>query len=403
MNCRHCASPLSIQLIDLGAAPPSNAFNASQDAAEAHYPLRVLICMQCGLAQTDITLFKLDHDELFTDDYPYHSSTSHSWVQHARRFVERITEELKLGTDSLTIEVGCNDGYLLQWMTTPCYGIEPTATGRKALAKGIEIARAFFGQKMAERLPRQADLMICNNVLAHVPDINDFVRGFSTLLKPDGIAVFEFPSLIETIRRNQFDQVYAEHYSMLSLTAASNVFRRNGLRIYDAESLETHGGSLRIFAQRDDTGQRESSKNLVHLLLDEWPLAYPAFFADFQKQADRVKNDLTQFLLNAKQANQTVAGFGAAAKANTLLNYAGIRADLLPYIVDDTPAKQGKFCPGSRIPVRPNFADKPDYVIVFPYNWRQEIIKKLSPMGSKLVFAIPQLEIVDVTSMRAAA
>jgi SAM-dependent methyltransferase len=398
MNCRACSSPLSIKMIDLGAAPPSNAFNASQDVLEEHYPLRVWVCMQCGLAQTDITMFKLNHDELFVEDYPYYSSTSAQWVEHARRYVEQMTYTLNLNQSSLTVEVGCNDGYLLQWMTTPCYGIEPTGTAARAREHGLTVLSEFFGQACGRALARsrKADLMVCNNVLAHVPDVNDFVRGFAALLKHDGVATFEFPHLLNLITGCQFDTIYHEHYSYLSLTAVVNLFKRAGLHVFGVEKLATHGGSLRVHAQHEG-GPHHLDESVVVILAEEKCLVEPAFYAAFQAQADRVKNDLLFFLLQARALGQIVVGFGAAAKANTLLNYAGIRSDLIPYVVDETPAKHGKFMPGSRIPVVPEFGDRPDYVIVFPWNFREEITAKLGLMraaGTRLVFAIPRLEIV---------
>ena len=396
--CRHCAAPLSLQMVDLGASPPSNAFNVSQNTREKHYPLRVLVCMQCGLAQTDITLFKLNHDELFTKDYPYYSSTSVEYVEHARRYVEKMTHALKLDHASLTVEVGSNDGYLLQFVKTPCYGIEPTATCEKSRVPIITYT-SFFSEKMARWLAEKgrADLMICNNVLAHVPDINDFARGFAALMKPQGVATFEFPWLANLIDKCQFDTIYHEHYSYLSLTAVISIFKRAHLSVFGCEKLATHGGSLRVYVQHEGAG-RKLDDSVVWTLAEEMLLGQAKTYADFQHRADDIKNDLLYFLLHAKRDLRSVAGFGAAAKANTLLNYAGIRSDLIPYIVDETVAKRGKFCPGSRIPVRGNFDGAPDYIIIFPWNFRDEIIAKLAPLrerGSSLVFAIPQLEVIE--------
>lgn len=395
-KCRHCHSPLSLLMIDLGASPPSNAFNASQDAEEHHYPLRVLVCTECWLAQTDISLFKLDHDELFTKDYPYYSSTSESWVKHAKAFVEFATQRFDLGENSFTIEVGANDGYLLQFVKTPCYGVEPTQTGDKARDKGIRIASEFFSSAFAEGQALKADLMIANNVLAHVPDINDFVKGFSILLKDSGVAVFEFPHLLNLVQKGQFDTIYHEHYSYLSLTAVKRIFEFQGLYVFDVEELATHGGSLRIYASRGSYAPLPSVVAMLEKERDAGMLT-SEFYSGFQQVADRVKNDFMGFLLNAKAMGLKVAGFGAAAKGNTLLNYSGVRSDLLPYVVDETKAKQGKYLPGSRIPVMPSFETRPDYVIVFPWNFREEILAKferLRTLGTKFVFAIPRLEIV---------
>ncbi len=391
MRCRHCNHQLEKVLIDLGACPPSNAYLHSLTEREEHYPLRVLICENCWLVQTDISLFTLGYDELFTKDYPYFSSVSADWVNHAKKYVEKITERFGLDQDSLTIEVGSNDGYLLQFMKTPCYGIEPTMTGEKAKEKGVMSCSNFFTSAFAENalhFQGPADLMIANNVLAHVPNINDFVRGFSILLKSDGVATFEFPHLLHLIDGTQFDTIYHEHYSYLSLTAIMNIFKSQGLSVFDVEELETHGGSLRVYA---DKGLRPEESSVAKILEKEKDIDYTAF----QAKADRVKNDFIGFLLRAKIEGKTVAGFGAAAKGNTLLNYSGVRSDLLPYVEDDTPAKQGKFLPGSRIIVRKEFADVPDYVVIFPWNHKAEIMAKLGHMKSKFVTFIPDLEIAN--------
>ncbi len=412
-GCRHCGSPLSLQMIDLGASPPSNAFNATQDVQERHYPLRVMVCTHCWLAQTDISLFELNYDQLFTHEYPYYSSTSKGWVEHARSFVEMATERFKLGPDSLTVEVGSNDGYLLQFLKTPCYGVEPTFTGQKASEKGILSFPQFFSSRWAENAIHlaigtgasksgttkrlgKADLMICNNVLAHVPDINDFVKGFATLLKDEGVAVFEFPWLLNLIRHKQFDTIYHEHYSYLSFTAVNAILERQGLIAFDVEKIPTHGGSLRVYASKQP--RFKADKPVTMLLAEEGAAGMwtEGFYEGFQKKAEEVKNEFLAFLLRAKEMRRSVAGFGAAAKGNTLLNFSGVRADLISHVVDETPAKQGKFLPGSRIPVIPEFQGKPDYIVVFPWNFREEITKKLEytrEWGAKFVFVIPKLEI----------
>lgn len=390
MRCRSCGHQLGRRvLVDLGACPPSNAYLKALTDREEHYPLRVLICEGCWLVQTDISLFKLNHDELFTVEYPYFSSMSKGFVEHAREFVESSAKRFNLGPDSLTVEVGSNDGYLLQWVKTPCYGVEPTLTGATAARKGILSHYNFFSASLADNLRYlrgPVDLMIANNVLAHVPDINDFVRGFEVLLKDTGAASFEFPHLLRMIEGNQFDTIYHEHYSYLSLTAVDAVFRWNGLCVFDVEELPTHGGSLRVWA---DKGSRTASPAVAEMLELEKGIDYDGF----QAKADRVKNDFTTFLLQAKAEGKKVAGFGAAAKGNTLLNYAGVRSDMLPYVVDETPAKQGKFLPGSRIPVASEFATEPDYIVILPWNHAPEIMGKLGHMKSKFVTAVPSLEI----------
>lgn len=402
MKCRHCNEELALELVDLGAAPPSNVFHAVRDEPEMSYPLRVLVCTNCWLAQTDITRFTLGYDEVFTEEYPYFSSTSASFVEHARRFVETAAKRFELGPDSLTVEVGSNDGYLLQHVKTPCYGIEPTATGEAARAKGIATVPEFFTSALAERRIAsygQADLVIANNVLAHVPDINDFVKGFEILLKPAGVATFEFPHLLNLVRLNQFDTIYHEHYSYLSLTAVQWIFKAAGLAVFDVEKLQTHGGSLRVYACKDG---RAVSAAVLNVLAQERAagMLEPGFYAGFQAVVDRVKDELLEFLLLAKRMKRTVVGFGAAAKGNTLLNYAGVRSDLLAYVVDETPAKQGKYLPGSRIPVLSTFRAAPDYVLILPWNFRKEIVEKVRLFraglggGVKFVCAIPRLEIL---------
>ena len=402
MMCRHCGAGLSLQMADLGACPPSNAFNLTPDSKEVNWPLRVLVCTSCWLVQTDIDRFRLNNEQLFKDSYPYYSSTSPSWVEHARQYVAMISERLQLGPDSMAIEVGSNDGYLLQHFKTPCYGYEPTNTALTASKKGIVSCYNFFGEVVAcnarDHWRGPADLMICNNVLAHVPDINDFVKGFVALLKPNGVATFEFPSLLELIRQNAFDTIYHEHYSYLSLTAVKNIFEANGLQIFDVEMLPTHGGSLRVYAQLP-TGQQAISGTVAMMLRaeDDAGITTTRIYEQFQAQADKVKNDFLAFLIDAKRKGETVAGFGAAAKGNTLLSYAGVRSDLIAYIVDETPAKQGRFTPGTGIPVVAQFGPKPDYIVCFPWNFRSDIVDKLTAMWDerpKIVFAIPELEII---------
>lgn len=424
MKCRHCLASLDLQLIDLGSMPLSNAFNAEADQKETYYPLRVMVCTQCWLVQTDIDQFTLVHDQVFTHRYPYHSSTSASFVEHAWLLVQQITSEFGLGPDSLTIEVGSNDGYLLQWMRTPCYGIEPTDTAEIATKRKVITLPGFFNQRTAEArvfigeqyamsdrergLPHRqphvmhrgkADWMIANNVLAHVPDINDFVCGFKTLLKPTGLATFEFPWLVSLVQGSQFDTIYHEHYSYLSLTTVAHIFKACGLEVFHVEHLAIHGGSLRVYAQHP--GTRPVRKSVSDTLAREAlaGVMFPAFYHGLQGAAERIRDDFRAFLEASKGR---VVGFGAAAKGNTLLNFAGIERDLLPYVVDDTPAKQGKFMPGSRIPVVAAFEEKtPEYVLILPWNFKAEIMAKI-PRRVQFVTAIPHLEIVPSRWLEAA-
>lgn len=410
MKCRHCSHFLTLPFLDLGSAPPSNAYLsvAALQAPEIWYPLRLLVCQQCWLVQTE------DHagrEALFTHDYAYFSSYSSSWLAHAHRYVTQMQSRFRLNHTSQVVEVAANDGYLLQYVQEagiPCYGIEPTAsTAAAAQAKGLSIITRFFGVALAEELViqnRQADLIVANNVLAHVPDINDFVLGFTHLLKPQGVATFEFPHLLRMVHGSQFDTAYLEHYSYLSLTAVQRIFAVNGLTIFDVEELSTHGGSLRVFAQRSDTGQHLLTSAVVNLLKTEQQagILAPEFYDNFQQQALRIKHELLSFLLKCQAENIKVAAYGAAAKGNTLLNFAGVRADLLPYVVDKNPAKQRQYLPGSRIPIV-NEAylkiHRPDRILIMPWNLREEVMAQLNYVkewGCKFVVAVPKLEILQV-------
>lgn len=407
MKCRHCRAELTLPLVDLGSAPPSNAYLTPQTlhAPEKHFPLRVLVCSECWLAQTEAYA---GADELFPADYAYFSSYSTTWLKHAEQYVADMAQRFALNANSHIVEVAANDGYLLQYakaLGIPCLGVEPTtSTANAARAKGIEIVEAFFGVRLARQLAaqgKQADLTVANNVLAHVPDINDFVSGFAALLKPAGVATFEFPHLLRLVSENQFDTIYHEHYSYLSLTAVKRIFERNGLNVFDVEELPTHGGSLRVYAQRSDTGSRETGPQVPELLAMESAagMTATAFYGGFQAKADQVKNDFLAFLIEAKRADKTVAGYGAAAKGNTLLNYAGVRPDLLPYVADRNPAKQDKFLPGCRIPVVAEAhleQCQPDYVVILPWNLREEVMGQLAYIrewGGQFVVAVPSLKL----------
>jgi len=408
MKCRHCRTPLDLPLVDLGSAPPSNAY-LSDDALKAPekwFPLSVLVCRECWLAQTEDFSRA---DELFGAEYAYFSGFSSSWLAHCEEYVAAMVKKFNLIPDSYVIEIAANDGSLLQFFKKrmiPCMGIEPTAsTAQSARAKGIPIIEDFFGCPLAEMLVAEgkcADLMVANNVLAHVPDINDFVAGFVKLLKPHGVVTFEFPHLLRLVTLNQFDTIYHEHFSYLSLTAVNNIFAKNGLTAFDVEELPTHGGSLRVYCQRSDTGQHTIQKNIESLLRSESDagICNPAFYADFQSRAENVKNEFLEFLLQAKQAGKKVAAYGAAAKGNTLLNFAGVRRDLLSFVVDRNPAKQDKYLPGSRIPIVSEeqlLRLKPSYVVIFPWNLKAEIMHQLAYIkswGGSFVTAIPHLSIV---------
>jgi len=393
-------------MIDLGTAPPSNAYLAVSDLQEPEswFPLRVLVCERCWLAQTEDFVGR---EQLFSGDYAYFSSYSASWLRHAERYVDAVVARFGLDGSSLHVEVASNDGYLLQYAQArdiPCLGIEPTrSTAEAARAKGIETIESFFGVELAEQLRvegRAADLMTANNVLAHVPDINDFVRGFAILLARDGVATFEFPHLVRLMAEAQFDTIYHEHYSYLSLTAVDTIFTANGLTVFDVERLSTHGGSLRVYAQRRD-GPYERSAAVAEVLAEEDRLGVttPDYYRGLQPRAERIKNDLLEFLIEARRQGKRVGAYGAAAKGNTLLNFAGVRHDLLPWVVDRNPAKQGKYLPGSRIPVVPEEIidrERPDYLLILPWNLRDEIETQQAHIcnwGGRFVVAVPELEI----------
>jgi len=409
MKCRHCNAEVTLPLIELGSAPPSNAYltKLTMHRPEKWFPLKVLVCESCWLVQAEAYSRAA---ELFNDEYAYFSSFSDIWLAHAENYVSAMVERFELDHDSHVVEVASNDGYLLQYIKQrgiACMGVEPTAgTAAAARMKGIETLEEFFGLSLARRLAeqgKQADLMAANNVLAHVPDINDFSAGFATLLKPEGVATFEFPHLMQLINHNEFDTIYHEHFSYLSFTTVVRIFDRNGLSVFDVEELGTHGGSLRVFAQRKDTGKHPISKKVTELIDRETSagMNHKEYYQGFQEHADKVKNDFLTFLLDAKLQGKTVAAYGAAAKGNTLMNYAGIRPDLISFVVDRNPAKQGKFMPGSRIPIVDEeylLQQTPDYVMILPWNLQNEIIKQLiyiREWGGKYVVAVPSLKVYE--------
>lgn len=405
MRCRHCGGKEFIPFLDLGEAPPSNSYldEADLQRPEKRYPLVIRTCTTCWLTQTEDFA---DREEFFSGDYAYFSSFSKTWLDHAKAYVETMRERFGLGADSLVAEVAANDGYLLQYVRElgiPCYGIEPTrSTAEAARAKGIEIVEDFFGSELAGTLAgegRQADLIAANNVLAHVPDINDFVAGFARLLKPTGVATFEFPHLYQMVRGNEFDTAYHEHYSYLSLLAVERVFRTNGLTVFDVETTPHHGGSLRVFACRSDRAAHEVTPAVQAMLDTERKagMAAQAFYAGFQASAEAARDGFRTFLADARAAGLTVAAYGAAAKGNTLLNFAGADAGDIAFVVDRNPAKQGRYMPGSHIPIVGEdrlVSDKPDRVVILPWNIETEIRTQLayiSDWGGQFVTAIPTL------------
>jgi len=407
MKCRHCGRALQHQFLDLGFAPPSNAYLKAEDllVPEVSFPLKLYVCEECWLVQTE------DYsgsDELFTDDYAYFSSTSSGWVRHARDYCTMVSNKLQLNASSFVIEVASNDGYLLKNFVdagVPCLGIEPTGnTAKVAESLGIPVRKEFFGQALAEDLFRkgqQADLILGNNVYAHVPDINGFTRGLKIALKPSGTITLEFPHLLNLIKLNQFDTVYHEHYSYLSLQTVKLIFEKAGLRVFDVEALPTHGGSLRIYGchAADD---RVDDKSVINMLEYERKegLKNLNTYTSFQAKANKVKDDFVAFLIEQKRAGKKVAAYGAAAKGNTLLNYAGVKSDLLSFVSDAAEAKQSKFLPGSHISIlKPDQIkeQKPDFVVILPWNIADEVIKQNSFIrgwGGQFVLAVPELKVV---------
>lgn len=406
MNCRHCHHPLQHVFLDLGFAPPSNAYLSELDLSkpERYYPLKLFVCEQCWLVQTDDYT---QADELFSPDYAYFSSVSQSWLAHAAGYTDMITQRLKLNKNSYVIEVAANDGYLLKNFVAadiPCLGIEPTDSTAAAAEKlGIPILREFFGQSLAQRLVsegKQADLILGNNVYAHVPDINDFTAGLKAALKPGGTITLEFPHLMRLLEHTQFDTVYHEHFSYLSLYSASQIFADAGLRVYDVEALPTHGGSLRIYGcHAEDV--RNTVATVPALLAEEADRGMRSLkiYQMFQSHADRVKDDLLLFLIEQKRSGKRVAGYGAAAKGCTLLNYAGIKQDLLSYVCDAAPSKQSKYLPGTHIPIlHPDKLHelKPDIVLILPWNIQAEVTQQLAYIrewNGKFAVAVPSIKV----------
>lgn len=406
MKCRHCGQQALWPFLDLGTAPPSNSYVAAEALAgpELWYPLVIRTCSACLLTQTEDFASR---ETFFSESYAYFSSFSTSWLNHAKSYVETMTERFGLGPQSRVVEIAANDGYLLQYVGAKgiaCLGVEPTAsTAAAARAKGIEIVEDFFGAALAEKLVAegwQADLTAANNVLAHVPDINDFVAGFARLLKPEGVATFEFPHLLNMVRENQFDTAYHEHYSYLSLCAVDAVFAANGLRVFDVETTPWHGGSLRVFACRADATTRPVQASVHNVLATEEQAGMrgSGFYEGFQASAERVRNEFVEYLIACRRKGLKVAAYGAAAKGNTLLNFGGIKPDLIAFVVDRNPAKQGQFLPGSRIPVVNEDrlrAERPDRVVILPWNIETEIRTQLSYItgwGGKFVTAVPSLK-----------
>lgn len=401
MNCRFCKTPLEHVFCDLGHAPPSNSYLKDVNDAETWYPLKVWTCHSCFLTQIDE--FK-SHAEIFSGDYAYFSSVSKSWVAHAKAFVDKTAQRYNLGAHSMFVEVASNDGYLLQSVKArgiPCLGIEPSGSVAKAARdKGIDTRELFFGEKTARQLAAEgfsADAMIAVNVIGHVPDIVDFVKGFEVLLKPEGVAAFEIPHLLNLVEQCQFDTIYHEHFQYLSVMTIEKISAACGLKVIEVEELPTHGGSIRVHvAKKSSSRPRDASVDAVLEKERRAGMNEIGFYTGFQPRVEAVKLGFLSFLLDAKKRGKKVAAYGAAAKGNTLLNFCGIRPDLVSFVCDLSPAKQRLRLPGSHLPILPPSAledFKPDIVVILPWNLRAEIAAQLAHIDTQFAVAIPEVTV----------
>jgi SAM-dependent methyltransferase len=405
-TCRFCDTTLTHSFCDLGMSPLSNSFVSAErlNAMEPFYPLHAFVCEACFLVQLD----EFESPEEIFSDYVYFSSYSDSWLEHSRQYAEAMTQRLGLDATSQVVEIASNDGYLLQYFAKsgiPVLGVEPAANvATVATEKGIPTLVKFFGVETATELResgRQADLLLGNNVLAHVPDINDFVAGMTILLKPGGVITMEFPHLLKLIEFNQFDTIYHEHFSYLSLHAVERIFKAHGLQVFDVDELPTHGGSLRIYARHDRAEPVETNVEVLRQTEQDAGIDLLSTYAAFGKRVEATKRTLLEFLIKAKAEGKSIAGYGAPAKGNTLLNYCGVRRDFVDFTVDRNPAKQNHYLPGTHIPVfAPEKIDelKPDYVLILPWNIRAEIIGKMGHIrdwGGKFVVPIPTVEVLE--------
>lgn len=405
-SCRFCASPLKNSFCDLGMSPLSNAYVNVENAChrESFYPLHAFVCDRCFLVQLE----EFETPEQIFGDYAYFSSFSNSWLDHAKLYAEHMTRLLGLGPQSLVVEIASNDGYLLQYFNNagiPVLGIEPARNvAYEAVKKGLPTITEFFGVTVAERLAREgkrADLLLGNNVFAHVPDLNDFAAGFVKILKAEGVLTLEFPHLLNLMRENQFDTIYHEHFSYFSFATAQRVLERHGLRVFDVETLPTHGGSLRVYAAPAESS-RARSPSVANLLATEQAAGLDGLdsYRAFAERVMATKRKLLTFLIDAKARGKTIVGYGAPAKGNTLLNYCGIRTDFLDYTVDRNPYKQGTLLPGTRIPVHTPeriFETKPDYVLILPWNLKDEISVQMAGIrawGGRFVVPIPEVTVL---------
>ena len=406
-KCRFCDSQLDKTFVNLGMSPLSNSYLTLEvlNKMEKFYPLHTFVCEKCFLVQLD----EFESPEQIFSDYAYFSSFSDSWLKHCRDYANMMIENFKLSNISQVIELASNDGYLLQYFKEkgiPVIGIEPAANVAKvAVEKGIPSIIDFFGQKLAIKLTSsdiKADLIIGNNVLAHVPNINDFVKGMRILLKSNGIITMEFPHLKNIILLNQFDTIYHEHFSYLSLTTVIKIFEKHNLKIFNVDQIPTHGGSLRIYATGSENNDKFVNESVGKVLMDEEKAGLKDIntYSQYSEQVKSTKREILEFLIKRKQEGKTIVGYGAPAKGNTLLNYCGIRTDFIDYTVDISPHKQGLYLPGTHIPIElpENIREtKPDYVFILPWNLKDEIMEQLSYIrswGGKFIVPIPKLEVI---------
>lgn len=407
MKCRFCNTDLKDVFVDLVNAPPSNSFLSKEqlNEPETYYPLKLYVCSNCFLVQIDE---HKQHSEIFNSNYAYFSSFSKSWLNHCKEYVDFITERLQLNESSFVVEIASNDGYLLKNFVDKeieCLGIEPTTnTAKVAREKGVNTIETFFNYNSANEIAKKkkADLIIGNNVLAHDPNLNEFISGVKLLLKESGTATFEFPHLLQLILNNQFDTIYHEHFSYFTLNTLIKIFDKYRLTVYDVDEIETHGGSLRIYVKHKEDNSKKISENVKNIIDIESQnkLDKVEGYYNFKDKVSAIKNELLDFLLNVNKNNKKAVAYGAAAKGNTLLNYFGIKNDIIEYVVDKSPYKVGKFLPGSHIKIVEESKikeTKPDFVIILPWNIKEEIIDQLSYIrdwGAKFVVAIPKLEIL---------
>lgn len=408
MKCRFCKNDVTTEFADLVNSPASNSYLTAQqlNEPEVFYPLKVVVCSNCFLVQVDE--YKKSSD-IFNSEYAYFSSFSTSWLDHCKRYTEMMIKRFDYNENSLVTEIASNDGYLLQYFkqnNISVIGIEPTSnTAEVAISKGIPTVVDFFGVRLAKQLVeegKKTDLLLGNNVLAHVPDIMDFVAGMKLLLKDDGVITMEFPHLYQLVLNNQFDTIYHEHFSYLSFSSVSKIFEANNLVMFDVEEVSTHGGSLRIFAKHKNDSSKSVSENVANMFKKEKEagMLNIDYYKNFQVKIENIKNDLLEFLLKQKRAGKKVAAYGAAAKGNTLLNYCGVKNDMINFVVDANPAKQNKFMPASHIPIVTEDkikTEKPDFIIILPWNIKDEIIKQLDyskTWGCQFVVPIPKLEVI---------